>query len=195
VTAHLMACAMNELRFEEALDLLETCCTRQVSRIGSNLDLRASLLEKRALLCRRWGEYAEEQGDRERAGALQGQAIDLNRTIIALLSMNGGSSPLERSFLNKRLARVLNNLGYLLNRIGHLGEALSAMNQSIDLKERGYVEIDTLADAYGEKSQILARLGKFPEALVFDEKAYAELERLADVGHAPARKELPKTGS
>jgi len=191
VTAHLMACAMNELRFEEALDLLETCCTRQVSRIGSNLDLRASLLEKRALLCRRWGEYVEEQGDRERAGALQGQAIDLNRTIIALLSMNGGSSPLERSFLNKRLARALNNLGYLLNRIGHLGEALSAMNQSIDLKERGYVEIDTLADAYGEKSQILARLGKFPEALVFDEKAYAELERLADVGHAPARKELP----
>src|SRR5260221_88005 len=55
VTAHLMACAMDALRFEEALDLLETCCTRQVPRIGSNLDLQASLLEKRALLCRRWG--------------------------------------------------------------------------------------------------------------------------------------------
>ncbi len=65
------------------------------------------------------------------------------------------------------------------------------MNQSIELKERGYVELDTLADAYGEQSQILARLGKFQEALVFDEKAYAEVERLASVGYTFAQKELP----
>ena len=191
VTSHLMVCAMNGLRFEDAQALLEVCCERLQSRQGLNLDLQASLLEKRALLFRRWSEYAEERRNTERAGALQEQTIALNRHIITLLSRNGESSPLERSFLNKRLARALNNLGYHLNRIGRLEEALSAMNQSIDLKGRGYVEIDTLADAYGEKSQILARLGKFQEALVFDEKAYAEVQRLASVGHASAQKELP----
>lgn len=191
VTSYLMVCAMNGLRFEDALVLLEACCDRLQSPQKSTPDLQASLLEKRALLCRRWSEYAEEQGNREQAGALQEQAIDLNRRIITLLSTHEGSSPLERSFLNKRLARALNNLGYHLNRIGQAEEAYRAMNQSIELKERGYVELDTLADAYGEQSQILARLGKFQEALAFDEKAYAEVERLASVGYSFAQKELP----
>jgi len=191
VTSHLMVCAMNGLRFEDALALLEACCDRLQSHQKSSLDLQASLLEKRALLCRRWSEYAEEQGDIEQAGTSQERAIDLNRQIITLLSTHEGSSPLERSFLNKRLARALNNLGYHLNRIGQAEEAYRAMNQSIELKERGYVELDTLADAYGEQSQILARLGKFQEALVFDQKAYAEVERLASLRYSFAQKELP----
>jgi hypothetical protein len=191
VTYHLMQCAMNELRFEEAQLLLEVCCDRLQSRYESNLDFQASLLEKRAWLLGRWGEYAEEEGEIERAEALQEQAIAINRRIVTLLSTSGGQSPLEKSFLNKRLARALNNLGYHLGRIGQEEEALRAMNRSIDLKERGYVELDTLADAYGEKSQILARLGQFQEALVFDEKAYAEVQRLANVGYTFAQRELP----
>jgi len=191
VTYNLMVGAMNQQRFEEAQALLEACCERLQSRCESNLDLRVSLLEKRAWLLGRWGEYAEEQGETERAWVLQEQAIAMNRQIIALLSARGGDSPLEKSFLNKRLARALNNLGYHLGRTGKPEEALHAMNQSIDLKERGYVEVDTLADAYGEKSQILARLGEYWEALVFDKKAFAEVERLAGMGYAFAQKELP----
>lgn len=191
VTSHLMMYAMNRLHFEDAQVLLEACCDRLQSSQKSSPDLQASLLEKRALLFRRWSEYAEEQGNMERAEALQEQVINLNRRIIALLSANGRFSPLERSFLNKRLARALNNLGYHLNRIGQAEEAFQSMNQSIALKERGYVELDTLADAYGEQSQILARLGKFQEALAFDEKAYAEVESLASVGYSFAQRELP----
>jgi tetratricopeptide (TPR) repeat protein len=191
VTYHLMQCAMNELRFEEAQLLLEACCDRLQPGHESNLDLQASLLEKRAWLLGRWGEYAEEREEAERAEALQEQAIALNRRIVALLSTSGGQSPLEKSFLNKRLARALNNLGYHLGRIGQEEEALHALNRSIDLKERSYVELDTLADAYGEKSQVLARLGRFQEALVFDEKAYAEVQRLANVGYTFAQQELP----
>jgi len=52
------------------------------------------------------------------------------------------------------------------------------------------VEIDTLADAYGEKSQILARLGRFQEALVYDEKAYDETLRLANAGFHYSQEEL-----
>lgn len=84
----------------------------------------------------------------------------------------------------------MNNLGYHLNRIGQYEEALAAIEQSIDLKERGYVEVDTLADAYGEKSQILASLGRFQEALLFDEKAYAETERLSNAGYSFSKQEI-----
>src|SRR5260370_37501120 len=74
------------------------------------------------------------------------------------------------------------NLGYHLNRIGQYAEALQMIERSIALKEQGYVEFDTLADAYGEKSQILASLGLFRDALHFDEKALMEVKRLAKAG-------------
>jgi tetratricopeptide (TPR) repeat protein len=190
ITYHLMVCAMNDLHFEEAQALLEECCYRLQSPQKSNLDLQASLLEKRAWLVGRWGEYAEEQGEMQRARELQEQAIAINRQIIDLLRTNEERSLLERSFLNKRLARAFNNLGYHLNRVGQYEEALQIMDQCIILKEQGYVEVDTLADAYGEKSQILASLGRFQEALLFDEKAYAETQRLANAGYSFSKEEL-----
>jgi Tetratricopeptide repeat/Domain of unknown function (DUF1704) len=190
ITYHLMVYAMNELHSEEAQALLEECCIRLQSPQKSNLDLQASLLEKRAWLLGRWSENAEERGERQRMRELQEQAIAINRQIIDLLRTNEERSPLEKSFLNKRLARALNNLGYHLNRVGQYEEALRTMDQCIELKEQGYVEVDTLADAYGEKSQILASLGHFQEALLFDEKAYAETQRLANAGYSFSKEEL-----
>jgi tetratricopeptide (TPR) repeat protein len=190
ITSHLMKQAINDLRFEEAQSLLEVCCDRLRSLQASNPDLQASLLEKRAWLLGRWSEHAEEQRKEQLASELQAQAIALNRQIVALLSINEELSPLEKSFLNKRLARALNNLGYHLNNVGQYEEAVQFIEQSIDLKERGYVEVDTLADAYGEKSQILASLGRFQEALLFDERAYAETQRLANAGYSFSKEEL-----
>jgi tetratricopeptide (TPR) repeat protein len=190
LTNHLMTQAINELRFEEAQALLEVCYNRLQSLQASNPDLQASLLEKQARLCGRWSEHVEEQGKEQFANELQEQAIAINRQIVALLSTAEGHSPLEHSFLNKRLARALNNLGYYLNRVGQYEEALHCIDQSIDLKERGYVEVDTLADAYGEKSQILGNLGRFLEAFLFDAKAYAETQRLANAGYSASKEEL-----
>jgi tetratricopeptide (TPR) repeat protein len=190
ITYYLMACAMNELRFEEAQALLVECCNRLQSTQKSNVDLQASLLEKRAWLLGRWSEYAEERGEMQWARELQEQAIVINRQIIDLLRINTEWSPLEKSFLNKRLARAFNNLGYHLNRVGQYEEALQVMDQCITLKEQGYVEVDTLADAFGEKSQILAGLGRFQEALLFDEKAIAETQRLANAGYSFSKEEL-----
>lgn len=188
ITYHLMVCA--KLHFEEARALLEACCNRLQLPQKSNVDLQASLLEKRAWLVGRWSEFAEEQGEMQRSRELQEQAIAINRQIIDLLRINEERSPLEKSFLNKRLARALNNLGYHLNRVSQYEEALQIIDQCINLKEQGYVEVDTLADAYGEKSQILASLGRFQEALLFDEKATAETRRLANAGYSFSKEEL-----
>ncbi len=69
-----------------------------------------------------------------------------------------------------------------MNRAGRFAEALQSINHCIDLKEQGYADLDSLAASYGEKSQILAALGEFEEALRFDELAREEIGRSADAG-------------
>jgi Domain of unknown function (DUF1704) len=190
ITYNLMIFAMNDLRFEDAQALLEVCDERLASYLPSNIDLQASLLEKRAWLYVRWNEYAEEQGEAAFAREYKQQAIILYQQIITLILAHEASSILKSTFLKKRLARAYNNLAYQLNRINQYKEALQAIENSIVLKEQGYAEVDTLADAYGEKSQILANFGRFREALLFDDKAYTEVQRLVDLGYAFSKEEI-----
>ncbi len=191
ITHHLMVYAMNELRFEEAQAFLETCCERLTPLCASSVDLQASLLEKRAILFGTWSEYREEIGDKAAASNERAQAIDSYRGCCDLLvSHTEQTSPLQDAFLKKRLAYALNDLGYHLNRIGQHAEALQVVEQSIALKEQGYLQFGGLAASYGEKSQTLAALGRFQEALHFDEKAMAEVQRLADAGDSLSQEEV-----
>ena len=63
------------------------------------------------------------------------------------------------------------------------------VEQSIPLQEQGYGYIGALAASYGEKAEILLELGRFREALVFDEKAMAEIIRCANAGDALSQRE------
>ncbi len=186
----LMVYAMSELRFQEAQVLLEACCDRLESLQTSNPGLKASLLELRALLFGRLSEGAEEKEDIQTERALREQAIALYRQCCTILSINEGQvPPLESSSRKRRLARFLNSLGYHLDRRGQYEEALQVLEQSIALKEQGYVEPRSLASSYGEKAQALAGLGRYQEALHFDEKAHVEVERLASAGDTLSQEE------
>ncbi len=187
---YLMTSIMDKEHFEEAQVLLEACCKRLAPFQSYNIDLQASLLEKRSWLLGAWCEYALEQETIDKARELRQQALTIYRQSIHLLSNANESSTLKSNMLKKQLARAFNNLAYHLNRIGHYEEALQAIEQSILLKEQGYVEVDTLADAYGEKSQILIGLGRFQEALLFDEKAIAEIQQGIDSQYTYSQKEI-----
>ena len=119
-----------------------------------NRDLQASLIEKRGILFGTWCEYNEELGNRHAATELREQAIELYRQCCDLLLSGEEQTPYRVIFLKKRLAYSLNDLGYHLNRIGKYEEALEAVQQSIELKEQGYLQYGGLAASYGEKSQI-----------------------------------------
>jgi hypothetical protein len=181
--------AINELRFEEALMLLDDYAVRLESRGRPSAKPRTALLQKRALLFGTWCEYAEEQGETPQAQALREQAIALYRQCDVLLSSKESASPLKGKLRKKRLASYLNSLSYHLNRIGRYEEALEAAERAIALQEQGYVYVGGLAASYGEKSQILMRLGRFQEALLFDEKAVAEVQRCADAGDVLSQEE------
>jgi tetratricopeptide (TPR) repeat protein len=55
---------------------------------------------------------------------------------------------------------------------------------------QGYAEVGALAVSYGEKSEILTELGRFQEALLFDEKALEEIQRWAHAGHTLSQEEV-----
>ena len=190
VTHNLMQQAMNERCFEEAQALLDACCRYVEPRLEESLDLQASLLEKRAWLFSVWAEDHDEQGDRHMASKMREQAIALYRQCNALLSETAGQSPLATRFLKKRQARLLNFLGYYLGQAGQYDPALQALLDSLDLQEQGYAEVDGLAPVYGDISQTLLELGRLQEALIFDEKAYTEAQRLAHAGYTFSKEEI-----
>jgi tetratricopeptide (TPR) repeat protein/transcriptional regulator with XRE-family HTH domain len=190
LTRLLMVYAMSDHHFEETQGMFDVCSTRLAEALPSNVDLLASLLELHSLLLARQSDFAEEQGDMESAAEYREQAIKHYHECCRLLSTHEQTAPLTGIFLKKRLARSLTNLGYQLDRVGRYEEALPILEQSIALKEQGYVEPGSLAASYGEKSQALAGLGRLEEALRFDQLALDDIGRLANAGDSLSQEEI-----
>ncbi len=74
-------------------------------------------------------------------------------------------------------------MGYHLNRIGHFEEALASIEKSLALKGQGNAQVGSLAASYSEKSIALAGLGRFQEALSYDQKANEDIEYHARSGY------------
>ncbi len=132
-----------------------------------------------------WSEYADEQKQREQAVALRTQAIAGYRQCITLWQQCEEREPAaRRSSYKYRRARHLNDLGYYLRQQRRYTEALEAIQQSLDLKAAGYVEPGSLATGYSEKAQCLAALGKFRQALDFDQLAFDDIQQAAATGNS-----------
>ncbi len=182
---HLMLCLTREDRYEEAQRLLEGCFTRLEPLLPGDAELHATLLSKQASLYSEWSAYAESQGQVEELARRRIETIEAYQASLALLQRAEqvvSASPLQRETIKKKQATVLNNLSYHLNRAGRFAEALHSINRCLALKEQGYADLDSLAASYGEKSQILAALGEYAEALRFDERAREEIGRSSDAG-------------
>ena len=87
-----------------------------------------------------------------------------------------------------RLAYALHYQGYHLYRLGEYEKALQVLEQSAMLQEQGYTS--DLSACYSDISKTLAAIGRFQEALQFDEKAYTEAKRNADQGYTFSQAEL-----
>ncbi len=179
-------------RFEEAHTLFETCCLRLKPLLASDRELHSTLLSKQAALYNRWSGSARSMGQLGEARRMQEQAISTYTSCLALLGQalhQAEEGTLRKSTLRKKQATFLNNLAYHLNLVGRYEDALKVVNACIELKEQGYAERDSLAASYGERSQILAALGQFQEALRWDERAREEIRQCAEAGDTLAQEE------
>lgn len=190
LTQLLMEDAMNRSNFEEAHSILKAYLMHLERRGMGYMQKYSSVLHKRAWLLTAWCEYVEEQGDLEKAQALRNQAIEIYWRGDELLSSEEGISSLNKNIRQKRLAIWLTNLSYHLNRVGQYQEALRVIERAIVLHKQGYAYVGDLANSFGEKSQILMELGRLDEAVEFDEKAIAEIQRCADVGDVRSQEDV-----
>jgi transcriptional regulator with XRE-family HTH domain/tetratricopeptide (TPR) repeat protein len=189
---HIMRDYTTAERFEEALFLFETCFLRLEPLLASDMELHATLLSQQAALYNRWSGSAKSNGRLEEAQRMQEQTIAIYQSCLTLLEealQKAKEGTLWQSTLRKKQATFLNNLAYHFNTVGCYEEALKVVNACIDLKEQGYAERDSLAASSGEKSQILAALGQFQEALRLDELACEEIRRCAEAGDTLAQEE------
>lgn len=186
----LMLNAINALHFEEAQAILDTYVGLEVCR-PLRLDQDPSFLGERAFLVGTWCEYAKEQGEKDKAKTLREQVIALYRQYVALLDRSENTPSSARESLHKRaMAYGYHYLGYELGKNGQYEESLSYIDRNIVLKEQGYVYVGGLASAYSDKAQILMEVGRFQEALSFDEKAFAEIQRCVATGDVLSQEEL-----
>ena len=186
----LMLYHMNHRRFEEAQVVLEAGKAGLAPLQQARLEVQASLLAQRAWLLAKWGNHLEEQRAEESAFFMREEAIVLYQQCYTLLVNATELSPLKSRLLKKRLSAYSNYLGEYLARNGRTEEALPFLEKSIELGEQGYCNFGALAAAYGDMSQALMELGRFEEALFFDEKAIAEAQRCADSGDALSQDEV-----
>jgi tetratricopeptide (TPR) repeat protein len=180
---------MNTRRFDEARDLIEESSRRLEAQAEDDPEAIATLHAMSARLLGTWSDDAGEQGNQQEALALRRQAAAILQQCVDTMVALEERSPhwtVRQSNLKYRRARYLTNLGYHLGILGSYEQALSAQEESIGLKKAGYAERGSLAAALGEKAQVLTRLGRFQEALDFDQQAHDELQGLAGAGHASA---------
>jgi tetratricopeptide (TPR) repeat protein len=185
---------LSEDCFEQAQWLVDECFNRMKVLLTTDLELHAMLLSKQALLSGKWSDYAKAQDCPEEARKRREQAIENYQQSIRLirtLEQDARVAPLQKRTLKKKLASFLNSLSYHLNRVKRFEEALPAAEQSVELQEEGYANFGLLAASYGELSQILAELGRFRDALSFDEKARVEIQRCANTGDRWSQEEVP----
>jgi Domain of unknown function (DUF1704) len=190
ITSHMMFTAMNNSKFEEANAILEASYTRLKALHPSNAALQEYWLHLRAWLLGKWSDYAEEQGEKLTSKRLRNQAIAFYRQRVSSLLNNDEGSLLKQSHSKMQLARCSSDLGYHLARDGQFEEALQIGECGIMLKEQGYVDFGTLASSYGERAEILMELGRFREAMLYDDKALTEAEKCANAGHITSQEEV-----
>ena len=183
--------AMSDVQFEKAQSILDVYGSLIAACQPVCLERQTALLTEQVLLLGVWCEYMEEQRERQNARVLRDQAIVLYRQQVMQRSSLEGELSISKDLYKKGLGHDLSYLGYHLHRAGQHEEALQVIEHAITLQEQGYAYVGVLASSYSDKSQILMALGRFQEALLFDEKAVAEIQRCADAGYGLAQEEIP----
>jgi len=186
----LMVYQMDYRRFEEAQALFVEGTTRLDLYQQTDIDVQVFSLARRAALLAKWSDHLEEQEKTESVLSMRAEVIALYRQCCELLATAYEASPLKSRLLKKRLSAYLNYLGEHLTRNGQAADALEFLDQSIALGEQGYCNFGALAAAYGDTSLALMELGRLEEALIFDEKAMAEVQRCADSGNVSSQQEV-----
>lgn len=180
---HLMLVPMRQGQFLEADRVLGETFKKISSLSTFHPEDRAALLYSLSRLQARWGEAEEKRGNEEEAIRLREACIKTLKECVELWkTCYVGALPLQRKFVDYRLARALNDYAYRLRLSGHLDDAEHSINECLILKRAGAALPKSLATSLSEHSQILKFRGKIREALAQNDQALHILNDLIEQG-------------
>ena len=190
-----------EKKYAEAWSLIDEICKRYGDLQYTKPVTYAELLDRRAYILGRWGDFQDAQSKKEReeelavklreeAFRLRQEAVAVHQQCIALLRQHERfASPIEQSHIRFKRARLLNDLAYYQRTTRQLEEAKRSMKECLKLKEAGFVVPGSLAVSYDDYGQLLGLLGDLQEALSYSDRALRIAQKLVDEGQSSAARE------
>lgn len=185
-------------QFAEAWALIDEACRRHEDLQYTKPITYAELLDRRAYVLGRWGDYQDAQSKKEldkttakklkeEAHHYWQEAVEVHQLCVDMLRRSERfSSPVEQSYIRFKRARLLNDLAYYRRCVGLLEEARQAMGECLKLKEIGFAWTNSLAVSYGDYGQLLGQLGQFQDAVVYADRALQIVQKIIDDGDTSA---------
>jgi hypothetical protein len=180
VLFHVLLVYLAQFQFIEASEILEETFARLKSQGQLLPEVYASFLGNKARVFVRWWDKISNQED---VTHLQQQCLaTLEESIAQWRLCLKNALPLQSSYYNFRMARVLNEYGWRLRLVGNLVKAKEALEESLRLKKATGTPPFSLSISLSEYSQILVGLGKLQQADASSEEAIGKMEDLINKG-------------
>ncbi len=201
LTTHKLLYMVRERCYEEAWSLIDALCVRYKDLQNSRPTTYAELLDRRAFVLGRWGDFQDAQAKKEQEHEVakhtqqeafrhRQEAVVVHQQCIEILQQcERFASPIEQSRIRFKRARLLNDLAYYQRCVGELEEARRSMEDCLKLKEAGYVVPISLAVSYDDYSQLLSQLGAFRSAKLYNDRALQIAQDQVATGSSSAPRE------
>src|SRR6266516_517636 len=188
-------------QYTQAWSTIDQVCSQHEDLQYTKPITYAELLDRRAYVLGRWGDFQDAQEKKEQDEILAKklgveayhhwqEAVEVHQQCIDMLRKSERfSSPVEQSHIRFKRARLLNDLAYYRRCIGQLEEAKQAMGECLKLKEAGFAWTNSLAVSYGDYGQLLGQLGYYQDALDYSDRALRIVQKIIDDGDTSSLQE------
>lgn len=197
LTHHKLRYLIGAKKHEEAWTVINAVCEKYHSVQTSDPITATELLDQRAYVRGRWGDYQDglmkqdpEGGQKARLQSVcllhWQEAADIHQQCAEMLFQHERfASRLQQSRIRFKRARLLHDLAYYRRCAGQLEQAKQAMEACLSLKEAKdakYTGKNSLAGSYGDYGQLLSQLGQYQDALRYSDLALRMVQQLLDEG-------------
>jgi tetratricopeptide (TPR) repeat protein len=154
-----------------AYSLIKEECHRNEELQRSDPITYVELLDRQAYVAGRWGDFLEREGDFEKALKLRSEAVQIHQQCIDQLSLHEDfAPPLLHSHILYQKARMLHDLSFYERVLGD-EKALIHIEECLSIKTAGYSVPGSLAITYDDYAHLLAKQGKYQQALHYNDLA------------------------
>ncbi len=187
---HQLRYLLGQKRHSEAYSLIKEECNRNEDLQRNDPTTYVELLDRQAYVAGRWGDYLDAEGEREKAFQLRQEAVHIHLQCVAQLRRHEYfATPLLHSHILYQKARILHDLSFYERVIGD-DKAMIHIEECLSIKEAGYSVPGSLAITYDDYAHLLAKQGKYQQALHYSDLALQLTQRMveAKLSAAPSQK-------